>query len=42
YANGDSQLPHIYKKYQKWWELLVYPAFIAMVVVYFLMVLKPY
>ena len=42
YANGDSQLPPVYKTYQKYWELLGYPAFIAMVVVYFLMVMKPF
>ena len=42
YQNGDNALPTVYKKYQKWWELLGYPAFIAMVVVYFLMVMKPF
>ena len=42
YANGDSKLPPVYKKYQKYWELLGYPAFVAMVVVYFLMVMKPF
>ena len=42
YANGDKELPPVYKTYQKYWELLGYPAFVAMVVVYFLMVMKPF
>ncbi len=40
YANG-GQLPAIYWTYAKYWERLGYPAFIAMLGVYFLMVNKP-
>lgn len=38
---NKTALPALYWTYAKRWELLGYPAFIAMVVVYFLMVLKP-
>ena len=34
-------LPPLYGRYQRWWELLGYPAFAAMVVVFYLMVNKP-
>ncbi|HTY98263.1 MAG TPA: DUF2269 domain-containing protein [Rhodocyclaceae bacterium] len=34
-------LPTRYWRYARWWEWLGYPAFIAMVVVFFLMVVKP-
>lgn len=34
-------LPQRYWTYARWWEGLGYPAFISMVVVYFLMVNKP-
>jgi uncharacterized membrane protein len=34
-------LPPLYARYQRWWELLGYPAFAAMVVVFYLMVNKP-
>lgn len=36
-----TPLPSRYWLYAKWWERLGYPAFSAMVVVYFLMVMKP-
>lgn len=36
-----TALPDVYWKYARRWEMLGYPAFSAMVVVYFLMVLKP-
>nr|WP_247310402.1 DUF2269 domain-containing protein [Ralstonia pseudosolanacearum] len=36
-----AALPDLYWKYARRWELLGYPAFSAMVIVYFLMVLKP-
>jgi uncharacterized membrane protein len=36
-----SELPNLYWQYARRWELLGYPAFSAMVIVYFLMVLKP-
>ena len=38
--NG-STLPDQYWRYARWWEGLGYPAFIAMIMVYFLMVNKP-
>jgi len=38
---GDVVLPPVYWRYARIWERLGYPAFLAMVVVYFLMVLKP-
>lgn len=36
-----APLPPLYARYQRWWELLGYPAFAAMVVVFYLMVTKP-
>jgi uncharacterized membrane protein len=39
-AAGEP-LPERYWRYARWWERLGYPAFCAMVVVYFLMVFKP-
>ncbi|HEY8607549.1 MAG TPA: DUF2269 domain-containing protein [Noviherbaspirillum sp.] len=36
-----AALPAAYWRYAKWWEALGYPAFAAMVVIYFLMVTKP-
>ncbi|MEO6080382.1 MAG: DUF2269 domain-containing protein [Steroidobacteraceae bacterium] len=36
-----AELPQLFWRYAKYWELLGYPAFIAMVVVYYLMVFKP-
>src|SRR5579863_886836 len=40
-ACGATILPDRYWRYAKAWERLGYPAFLAMVLVYFLMVLKP-
>ncbi|MFV0675146.1 DUF2269 family protein [Variovorax sp. tm] len=41
-ANRDAvPLPPLYARYQRWWELLGYSAFAAMVVVFYLMVNKP-
>jgi uncharacterized membrane protein len=40
-ARSETTLPAAYWNYARAWELLGYPAFIAMVIVYFLMVLKP-
>lgn len=37
----EKPLPSRYRRYARYWEWLGYPAFCAMVVVYFLMVLKP-
>jgi len=36
-----SELPALYWHYARRWELLGYPAFAAMAVIYFLMVMKP-
>lgn len=36
-----TPLPPLFWRYAKYWELLGYPAFIAMVVIYWLMVFKP-
>lgn len=41
HAAGDTALPARYWRFAQWWERLGYPAFLAMVGVYFLMVLKP-
>ncbi|WGY70848.1 DUF2269 domain-containing protein [Burkholderia cepacia] len=41
HASGDAALPERYWRYAKRWELLGYPAFFAMLTVYFLMVVKP-
>ncbi|MBI1890409.1 MAG: DUF2269 domain-containing protein [Burkholderiales bacterium] len=38
---NNTALPVLYWRYARWWESLGYPAFAAMVVVYFLMVSKP-
>ena len=38
---GERQLPDAYWRDARRWELLGYPAFCAMMIVYFLMVLKP-
>ncbi|MFZ6649079.1 DUF2269 family protein [Undibacterium sp. TJN25] len=40
YASGNA-LPDVYWRYARYWERLGYPAFIAMLGVYFLMVNKP-
>lgn len=41
-AHRDAvELPPLYARYQRYWELLGYPAFAAMVVVFYLMVNKP-
>ncbi|MCL2076084.1 MAG: DUF2269 domain-containing protein [Betaproteobacteria bacterium] len=39
-AEGQA-LPPIYWRYARIWECLGYPAFLAMLVVYFLMIVKP-
>lgn len=38
---SHGALPPLFWRYAKYWELLGYPAFIAMVVIYWLMVFKP-
>lgn len=41
-AHEDKQiLPPRYWRYARWWEVLGYPAFVAMAVVFYLMVNKP-
>ncbi len=40
-AQGDGVLPPLYWRYAHWWEALGYPAFVAMAVVFYLMVNKP-
>jgi len=40
-AASNTALPGLYWRYARRWEWLGYPAFIAMLGVYFLMVLKP-
>ena len=40
-AHGDGVLPPLYWRYARWWEALGYPAFVAMAVVFYLMVNKP-
>jgi uncharacterized membrane protein len=41
-ASAQKQaLPALFWRYAKRWELLGYPAFVAMVVIYWLMVFKP-
>ncbi len=36
-----AALPHRYATYARWWERLGYPAFLAMLMVFWLMVAKP-
>jgi uncharacterized membrane protein len=38
---SQSALPPLYQRYARYWELLGYPAFVAMALVFFLMVNKP-
>jgi uncharacterized membrane protein len=40
-AADGSPLPAVYWRYAKRWELLGYPAFMAMLAVFYLMVAKP-
>lgn len=41
-ANKNSTaLPSIFWRYARYWEMLGYPAFVAMLVIYWLMVAKP-
>ncbi|WP_310371668.1 DUF2269 domain-containing protein [Rhodoferax ferrireducens] len=37
----ETVLPALYWRYTRWWEALGYPAFVAMVGVFYLMVAKP-
>jgi len=38
---AHAELPPIYWRYSRYWEFLGYPAFAAMVLVFYLMVAKP-
>jgi len=38
---AGGELPARYWRYARWWEWLGYPAFVAMLVVFYLMVAKP-
>jgi uncharacterized membrane protein len=40
-AAQGSPLPPAFARYARWWEALGYPAFIAMLGVFYLMVNKP-
>jgi uncharacterized membrane protein len=40
-AEQGGVLPDAYRRYARWWEALGYPAFVAMLVVFYLMVAKP-
>lgn len=40
-ARENKPAPELYWSYSKYWEMLGYPAFAAMIIVYFLMVTKP-
>ncbi|HJR72929.1 MAG TPA: DUF2269 domain-containing protein [Luteimonas sp.] len=40
-VGGSGILPDAYWRYARWWERLGYPAFIAMLAVFYLMVAKP-
>jgi uncharacterized membrane protein len=40
-AQENKPAPELYWRYAKYWEMLGYPAFAAMIIVYFLMVTKP-
>ncbi|WP_415137292.1 DUF2269 family protein [Ottowia sp.] len=40
-AHGGQPLPAAYGRCARWWEALGYPAFVAMLVVFWLMVAKP-
>lgn len=40
-AQEGSALPSLYWRYARWWACLGYPAFVAMLAVFYLMVAKP-
>lgn len=40
-ARAGTQVPKAYWRYARWWECLGYPAFVAMLTVFYLMVAKP-
>ena len=40
-ASGERTLPDRYWQYERWWVLLGIPAFVALIIVFYLMVAKP-
>jgi uncharacterized membrane protein len=40
-SDTATALPVIFWRYARYWEMLGYPAFVAMLVIYWLMVMKP-
>ncbi|BFO56559.1 DUF2269 family protein [Acidovorax sacchari] len=40
-AERGAALPEDYRRHARWWEALGYPAFIAMLAIYYMMVAKP-
>ncbi|MDB5966621.1 MAG: hypothetical protein JWQ72_3121 [Polaromonas sp.] len=40
-VRSGQGLPAVYRRYVRWWEWLGYPAFVAMLVIFYLMVNKP-
>jgi uncharacterized membrane protein len=40
-VRGNTELPPLYWRYFRWWTALGVPAFLALVVVFYLMVAKP-
>lgn len=40
-AAQGTPMPALYDRYARWWEALGYPAFVAMLAIYYLMVHKP-
>ncbi|MDA8444048.1 DUF2269 family protein [Paracidovorax valerianellae] len=40
-AEQGTPMPALYNRYARWWEALGYPAFVAMLAIYYLMVHKP-
>ena len=41
HEGGEPRVPDLYWRYARLWELLGYPAFVAMLATYYLMVAKP-
>jgi len=40
-AAQGTPMPALYNRYARWWEALGYPAFVAMLAIYYMMVHKP-
>ena len=39
--DAQQSLPEIYYRYQRWWFILGWPAFISVIIIFYLMVAKP-